>query len=227
VICWRAALLATLGVTSATACGGKSQRDDHVCRNPVPFVAGESLPVDVGLVQCDGGWLHRPAAVTCPSFLPRAGLDIRESVHPTHCTEDLDCSERAYGHCEPLVGCGSGADSSSRPYGYCEYGCTQDSDCGEGKLCFCGEPVGRCVHATCSVDAECASGLCAGTLQQPSEGYAFACVAAGDECLTWSDCELRRCFVGEAKRECTFPSDCLESRARNPTWRSSAAGNDR
>src|SRR5687767_14800051 len=142
LICWRAALLAALGVTSTTGCGGKSQRDDHVCRNPVPFVAGQNLLVDVGFVQCDGGWLHRPAAATCPSLLPRAELDIRESMDPVFCTRDLDCSERANGHCEPILGCGGGPDSPVRPDGYyCEYGCTQDSDCNEGMLCLCGEPV--------------------------------------------------------------------------------------
>jgi hypothetical protein len=207
--CWRAALLAVLGVANGTGCGGKSQRDDHVCQNPTPFQAGLNLLADVGFVQCDGGWLHRPAAVTCPSLLPREGLDIEESLDPVFCTADADCSERANGHCEPILGCPGGSDSPPRPDGYyCEYGCTQDSDCDDGMLCLCGEPAGRCVPAKCSVDADCASGLCAGTAQQSSYSHSFACVVAGDECLSWSDCEQGRCFVGAANRECSFTVDC-------------------
>jgi hypothetical protein len=82
----------------------------------------------------------------------------------------------------------------------CQYGCLQDDDCGEGFLCECGDPVGRCVAATCRSDQDCGGDLkCGVWLSQYicSTEQAYTCQSAEDECNTAADCGEREYCSGE------------------------------
>jgi hypothetical protein len=73
----------------------------------------------------------------------------------------------------------------------CEYGCVNDDECGAGQVCFCDNPVGRCVSASCATDADCPGSVCVGTMNAaPCGGTSvqLACAQVADECLSESDC---------------------------------------
>jgi hypothetical protein len=89
----------------------------------------------------------------------------------------------------------------------CSYGCISDEECAAGQVCFCDDPVGRCVPASCQSDADCPGSLCAGTIQPGGGCYgdselarvSFACSSAQDECLTTADCAPgESCALSEA-----------------------------
>jgi hypothetical protein len=82
----------------------------------------------------------------------------------------------------------------------------QDSDCGEGAICFCGNPVGQCVSAKCAIDSDClpAGMTCLSYGHSGCGGIQFACQMGSDQCVLNTDCgtgnycgwaaEGRRCF---------------------------------
>ncbi len=71
-------------------------------------------------------------------------------------------------------------------------GCRTDADCGAGRLCHCGDPIGQCVKASCRTDADCASGyLCASYSMCEGGGeIGFACQTPADYCTSDSDCDF-------------------------------------
>jgi hypothetical protein len=167
-----------------------------------------------GYAYTEGGALHRPAQTKCPSLLPRAqailsSRDRRRLGLPPHgdpvppdvgqtdsegdCRFDRDCTQSPHGYCfEPLP------SGDTR----CNYGCVQDSECSEG-ICLCDEPVGRCVHAACTTDNDCAApALCA--VYSPSPGCwfedGFACQSPKDQCATDTDCDGGACGWDAARR---------------------------
>jgi len=131
-----------------------------------------------GFVQCDD-FRHRREAGTCTSHVPRANPVPTESA--STCTYDTDCTAKPHGWCQPNIQI---AGSS------CNYGCVQDTDCGENQLCECGEPVGRCVRAECTSAADCASGfLCKGyDASQGCGSIVYACQSSTDACGSDRDC---------------------------------------
>jgi hypothetical protein len=155
-----------------------------------------------GWETCNNGIVHRFAQSTCPSLVPRAeAIDpvfYQEYVTQTDagiilsplvpCTQDSDCNERAYGHCE-LGGFDAGVT-------YCDYGCVIDSQCGAGQVCKCGIPVGKCVQAACTTDADCGSGLLctAHDATLGCGGIQMACQTWSDECRSDQDCGGRYCY---------------------------------
>lgn len=79
----------------------------------------------------------------------------------------------------------------------CIYGCTKDSECADGSICLCGDPVGTCVPAKCSADSECPDGLCASYVATPGcDRPAFACQSPDDQCVSNDDCPaMQRCTL--------------------------------
>jgi hypothetical protein len=72
---------------------------------------------------------------------------------------------------------------------YCEYGCVTDTDCAQGYVCLCGNPVGQCVPASCGADGDCGNALCVSYTQSPGcGGTAFRCQSPLDECASDLDC---------------------------------------
>lgn len=216
---WGAAFMAMLGLTPLTACeddeyspNGDSEdlglgdgRDnietdsgdvgaDMSANNGgnngavVPFPCEDPLPVlvdgqDSGYVRCAKGFFARPEVRECPSLLPRdQACDSGGGEDFSNCTTDADCTERPHGSCN---------QGGFEPGCFCNYGCTNDADCGEGRICLCANPVGQCVQAVdCTSDADCAGELrCTSYISEPGcGGTAFRCQAPEDECAADSDC---------------------------------------
>jgi hypothetical protein len=160
-------------------------------------------------MRCDNGLLHRAQVGVCESSVPRSeptaipaayAEEIDAGFLSLFCSEDADCTAKAYGHCE-----WSNADINGT---YCEYGCVRDSDCDNGLVCVCGQgPVGRCAPATCETDADCGQGFCASYTMDPGcGGMAFACTAPSDECAVDFDCpsfQMCTLFTGASNRVCS------------------------
>lgn len=170
-----------------------------------------------GFAQCSTGMLHRPRLGSCPyTILPRSDpLRIPKPSDGFHseCAADGDCREHAYGQCVrthlPLYVLN------------CRYGCADDSDCGAGTICFCGNNGGRCVEASCTSDQDCPLGaVCGLFIMEPMcEGIAFACQTASDECSTVGSCSVDEidddddrelCYFRGGRRVCGGGGYCME-----------------
>jgi hypothetical protein len=97
------------------------------------------------------------------------------------CTSDLDCADEPHGYCSSSI------DSEAKR---CLYGCVRDSECGANQICLCGDPVGRCVEASCTVDANCGAGFRCQSYDASQGGglTAFACQTEHDLCGGDADC---------------------------------------
>jgi hypothetical protein len=206
----RAALFAALGFTLLSGCGADSAESDQasptaeggdstestdttdstdstsspdalVCQNPVSDTSVGSQRHDVGYESCDGGWYHRSRAVECPSALPRSGA---VTGYGGDTCEDTSCAG-PHGFCIAIGGVGPTST-------VCVAGCVRDDECGAGQVCFCDDPVGRCVLAYCATDADCPGSLCVGTPNRAPCGgpdtMFFACADTRDECLAGREC---------------------------------------
>ncbi|HEX4339729.1 MAG TPA: ferritin-like domain-containing protein [Polyangiaceae bacterium] len=149
-----------------------------------------------GYETCQGGVLHRTKKAECPSSIPRPGIIVPSTGGApstvNQCQRDADCTEKPHGFCEP---------GTQILAGFCSYGCIDDSECMAGQICACGDPIGRCTNAACTVDSECATGLCASYVPAPGcPGIAFACQSEADTCLSDADCALAACNYDAAKK---------------------------
>ena len=225
---WRAALFAALGLNAASACGGSTEPLPETpdaaapgtvttglrCENPVSGTRLGEATHDTGYETCRGGWYHRTEQLECPSALPR-GATIPGRNGGDTCA-DTSCTEHPHGYCVSFDGPGSAA-------AFCTYGCVRDDECGDGQVCFCDDPVGRCVPAFCEADADCPGSLCVGNLEEaPCGGHAsitFACASESDECRGNAQCEEPEsvCRVGSVldasgaehrARQCGGRADC-------------------
>ena len=73
------------------------------------------------------------------------------------------------------------------------------------QICVCGNPVGHCETATCSVDSQCGPGfVCASYVPNPGcPGESFACQSPVDQCATDADCKVPgRCTYQQGHRAC-------------------------
>jgi hypothetical protein len=202
------------GTGTGTTSGTTPQAPGSDCLNPSPLGGGWE--------RCENGLIHRAEqSGACSYSVPRAepipqdalrrvypewDPSASELPYPGACLQDSDCTARPLGHCE--LGGGGGIAGT-----YCEYGCEVDADCGDGMVCLCGEPAGRCVTSRCSTDADCAEGLCANFLAYPGcPSEQFACQTARDECVTDADCGELTCTVhdeyesGPKFRHCSPPT---------------------
>jgi hypothetical protein len=156
------------------------------CRNPTPLLGPGGEPT--GYVECDGSSLHRTAQVECPSTKSETACTFETEL--SNCTYDSDCTASPNGYCS-IWGC------------ICHYGCAKDSDCGEGAICLCGDPVGRCAPATCVTDDDC-EGLCLSYHREPigCTDPAFACQDLADVCASDADCGPGACSIDDGVRTC-------------------------
>jgi len=116
-----------------------------------------------GYVTLPSGLIVRQSVQECPSQLPTRGCPNRDTYGGA-CQKDSDCQQSANGYCHRRgleAGCS------------CDYGCTRDEQCGTGRVCVCGNPVGVCVDARCDEKTAC-TGVCSTFLKDG--GYApMAC----------------------------------------------------
>jgi hypothetical protein len=157
-----------------------------------------------GFVDCEGGSSYRAEKRDCPSLAPRAdvtctpGFIIPDGGY-AGCKTDADCIDKPNGVCSVP------ADSLLANCS-CGYGCIRDEDCGAGKICFCGNPVGYCVSATnCATQSDCADGFsCMTYVTNPGcGGTAFACQTPADNCVNDADCALgSMCALVNGSHQC-------------------------
>ena len=191
------ALLASLALSPAAGCGGSSENDGNPdgaggsngitlgsCDNPIATDAS-------GWVKCNGRFSHRETAGTCDPFVPRP--------HDSMNCNDADCAHLPYGHCW------SSNDAGIASLAICIPGCISDTDCASGEICFCEEPVGRCIPALdCAVDADCGSNaFCSTYLGPPEPACSFyvdgvACQKPSDACVG-NECN---CAMVQGERAC-------------------------
>ncbi len=92
--------------------------------------------------------------------------------------------------------------ATAKPHGFCEhscrYGCVNDAECASGEICLCGDLIGRCVEATCTVDGDCGEGFVCQRYDGLTDGgralcdiERFACQTADDSCGSDVDCGER------------------------------------
>ena len=186
-----------------TNAGGTNAGSYIACADPSPVMVGGQ---ETGFVRCEASdVLHRVSVVDCPNLLPRDGAACTP-IGPgeSTCTSDADCTGAPLGICTTVP-------TSHYPGCGCVYGCERDSDCAQGELCECADPIGRCRPASCASDAACAPGsLCASadmgwggcTAQPPARGY--ECQAQADTCLTDAQCAapLPACAFEAGARSC-------------------------
>jgi hypothetical protein len=209
----------------APACGdsvpvAQDEMGQTVYGYPRPTAPG----VVTGIYRCDSGLLHRPEPTVCESGLPRPlppepepGMpaltqvdflyEIEQGSWPALCAADADCTEKAFGYCAPTyLGQMSGVRAA------CNYGCLEDSDCGDDFLCQCGDPVGQCVPATCRSDADCGADLKCGQWETQficSTDVSYTCQSQADTCNTGADCNEREYCSGEGGVRSCVPNRAL------------------
>ena len=110
------------------------------------------------------------------------------------CTLDADCTLAPYGWC------GTSFSPMGFTYTSCNYGCVNDSDCGNNAICECSSPVGQCVSTQCKSDADCTPGfMCRRYDQSPGCGISsYACQSPADTCANDLDCNQT------AREHCIF-----------------------
>jgi hypothetical protein len=211
-------ILAATALLPVVSCGGSSTEDLGdgtggtgtssqslgVCDNPI---ATDSS----GWVRCSNtySFAHREVAGTCDPYVPRPG--------DYYGCNDADCAGMLYGHCwSTSIGLAGVAQ--------CIPGCVEDSDCAAGEICFCEQPVGRCIPADCTVDADCGANAFCSTYVGPETSACTyyiagaACQKTGDTCTGDScNCAMvggdRQCVQGLGGCGRPFLVDGVERRA--------------
>jgi hypothetical protein len=214
----------TAGDAGTGGVGGEPephQLPDGVC----PDAAGYSP----GAAQCQGGsFIHRTEALGCalpardPDDLPSdAGAD--GTIEPS-CNQDKECGEEGYCVYVHVV--------DDEPRHDCVIPCSQDADCDAGHACLCASythnvsretiGLGRCVPATCLIDADCGTGkFCRSPLEPASCLHdkrwpaGLACQSSEDECSGIEECAQ----TGDSEHfiACTQVGDALTC-APKPSW---------
>jgi hypothetical protein len=190
------------GVGGSNGVGGSADTGTIVpCEDPRPRMGINGT--ETGYVECTGGWIHRPERRECASILPRPG----QVVPPRDggvggCSNDLDCSSVLHGWCAPVTGVSPPFMNTS-----CNSGCVRDEECAPGQICLCGDPVGRCIPASCATDADCGDAKCASSYSGTSCGSSgptgFACQQPADACTAAGDCPaFQECAPTPAGRRC-------------------------
>lgn len=199
---WLCAGLLTAWVTASGGCAAARPPRSVIHLAPeLQCISSKPLQVlgqPTGFQECANGLVHRAAKEDCPSLLPRKEPvqvtlaqalrrqvpefpEDRVEVIVDECARDADCTAQPHGYCGTPI-----FDFATM----CEYGCVKDSDCGEGQLCMCDDPVGYCVLAECTVDDDCpVNSTCAQYWPTPGcPPNGFACQSPRDECVVHSQC---------------------------------------
>ncbi len=185
--------------------GGPAQSTTCTSPQPDEFLGG--------LVHCEEGYYHRPAAVACTPVFAEGpggqsngsdggspndaaggvgGVGGNSDALPEECDQDpSQCDVLPNGFCNSFTG------GDQWEY-WCESGCVTDGDCGVNHLCECGHPEsptgGVCRVANCRTDADCGGLLCA-SFEEGCGFGGYACLRKEDQCRSGADCENDDCGI--------------------------------
>lgn len=152
---------------------------------------------ETGFETCANGATVRREALVCEtSYAPLPD----KCPFEIGCQYDSECNEKPFGRCSPGV---------QVAQCFCSYGCAQDSDCGPGEICKCGDPVGQCIQAGCKTSADCAVGDC--TLSSFSCSQSFACQTEQDTCGASTCSGISTCYFGSFW-QCGASEGCVAGR---------------
>jgi hypothetical protein len=197
------------GVGEIGGTGAVSGQGGEAQSSPIGIHCGEARPfinAATGLESCSNGYVRRSGPANCPSTVPRAAAVDSYNATFDMCRLDSACPQVA---ASPYRHCGVRYGGSAH---VCVDGCVQDTDCTTGMVCLCGDPVGRCVPATCNSGADCEPGFDCATYQADPPGCfstGFSCLSLSDACVSDADCSVagfvnpRLCGAFDGKRTCT------------------------
>ena len=140
------------------------------CTNPVDFGNGN--------LHCDERYVKRTHASQCN--------DRRAEYQASKGCEALACNgKNEYCIYVPPISVSPESPSGN----LCVTGCLSDSDCGEGALCECRDPMGICVEAHCKDADDCGpESSCIGSWGAASKPI-YTCLSKSASCLSDKDCE--------------------------------------
>jgi hypothetical protein len=164
-------LLLPLGLLAACNAGGPPSAVDagSLCPDDSPqILEGAST----GFATC-GAITHRMVRQDCPARLPHEMTPVPPGPY-VECQSDADCRAQPHGFC---VVTGLLDFIAGRT---CFYGCVTDAECGAGKICECGSPIGACVPSSCQTDRDCSGGQLCASANSAGCQRQFACQRPGD-----------------------------------------------
>ncbi|MBR4984966.1 MAG: amidohydrolase family protein [Proteobacteria bacterium] len=195
-------------------CGGCADTNHN--NEPTPSTCDPATTPSVCMdntqsIQCLGGTL---AVVPCTY-----GCDIQTGACAQQQPNQCDAS-KSYPYCDygVIVNCVNNAitytpcvSGTACQNGVCQPAavpeCTNDIDCGEGKMCFSGMCYDKPVQPECTIDSDCGadkqciSNTCVIKPQPPE------CEEDSD-CGEGKICFSNQCFDDPHKPECTLDTDC-------------------
>ena len=141
---WTTAFLLALGLEGCGSTESDGSGKSFPCTNPTQLVAG----TDTGYEYCESGFMHRSAAIECPSSVPRPAYTCPVTGGVGGCTTDADCgsgklcaSYDSEPSCGPTIfACLTGADQ-----------CAGYKDCPAGQACTVKGGHRACVQASCAI----------------------------------------------------------------------------
>jgi hypothetical protein len=190
------------GVSGQSGSGGDAPF--HCVERSVSSLASPNL------VQCEGGFAHRPTAAACPPLEEaQAGAGGEGGIGGEECPRQ----------CAPDETCIWTIPNEFHPFSECARVCETDAQCPSGSICACvpglflrpsddgpGTTVGMCRTSNCTVDADCPPGLlCIAPLSadfcEPVP-RTFHCQTPADECAGPEHCESDSCMYRDDRFVC-------------------------
>jgi hypothetical protein len=199
--------------TSSATSGDSGEPPVQTCEGAEPIMQTGARDRPTGYVRCSDGSIQRMDSVSCADPSP-AGAACPEG-REGGCAVDEDCTDGDYGRCV-LQNIGGLLDGG---WCGCTYGCADDADCGDDRVCACGGadegteyPAGsRCIPAQCELPEDCATGRCA--LGSADDGcsisFKTACTTPQDTCVSDDDCpNYGTCFPSSESWQCESIGAC-------------------
>ena len=156
------------------------------CSNPTQLGNGIEL--------CEEGVKRRTQATSCED--KRSTYIIPEDCADIACSGELDYCVTYHQPSFP----GTHSPSQSK----CTTGCLSDSDCASDHICECGDPIGRCVPASCKTNSDCSPEQNCLLNSKLRALDIYACTSPEQPCFVNSDCKSDEPLPLYASLQCIY-----------------------